>query len=112
MVLTVSGVGKGWFSGETREGNIVGAVIPLTSVHTLTLRNLSVRASVTARTEAPIAWMLLSLMRLRKRVVVNSSAPPRRGLITRVGSDYLALSQAEGRELLIPFSAISWIEVP
>ncbi len=113
LSLNLQAVGVDWISGYPPETQGSGYVIRLAAVVSIVGCDpapFDVPQHEMTR-KAPLQALLAVCATRKEAVVVHSAQHSRRGQIVSAGPDWLRIHRPGGREEVLPFASIAWLEI-
>lgn len=108
--LLIRAVGDSWFSAHDirRPGSEV--VISLKALQVLSAEMAEPEPQVSLHPGVPFSAMMVQLERQKTTIILYLSGITLRGVICSVGKDYLGMTVAGDRRVLVPVANFLWLE--
>lgn len=112
IAVVISACGSDWVSGEMREKEPIGVVIPLRSIAEMWCEANSPDPLGTPKlSDISLRAVLGNLVMLRKHVRLHTLSRTWNGVITHVAEDYLTLHGKHSSAVMIPLGAVGWVSI-
>ena len=108
--LFIRAVGDSWFSAHDTRRSGSEVVISLGALQMFSTEMGEPQPPVSVHPGVPLSAMMVQLERQKTTIILHLSGITLRGVMCSVGQDYLGVTVAGDRRVMVPFENFLWLE--